>query len=76
MQTEKMQIDRNPGRSTSMNSAISVFNFHFPESVARFVTPELTRFGTRRCDDNLNSLNHTIYGYLRGAESLARALPK
>ncbi|HJZ67258.1 MAG TPA: hypothetical protein VKF81_03855 [Blastocatellia bacterium] len=52
-------------------------DLQYPQSsiLTRFVTPELTIFGSESFVDFQDSLNHTTYGYLRGAESLARALP-
>ena len=44
-------------------------------SLTRFVTYRLTSFGSRDEIAHAVSLNHTSYGYLRGPQALAQALP-
>jgi hypothetical protein len=43
--------------------------------VTRFVTRRLTRFGSAKVAAYTVSFKHTVYGYPRGPEALARALP-
>ena len=43
--------------------------------VTRFVTRRLTRIGSPKKSAHTVSFNHRVYGYLRGPETLARALP-
>jgi hypothetical protein len=47
-----------------------------PLRVTRIVTQWLTSFGSDKAARRAVSFNHTVYGYLRGPETLARALPK
>ena len=60
---------------TSLRFALCSVPFALCSYLPRFVTRQLTSFGSEKKRACWVSFNHTTYGYLHGSEPLAQTLP-
>lgn len=63
------------GPPTQVEAPVPLYSSRSFCFVTRFVTCELTSFGSGGRTPFIVSFTHTVYGYLRGPDGLARALP-